>query len=262
MDLQKYALKMIVLPSGQVKYYPQQATIEDVAYSIHEALGAQADAALVDGEMNEVSTVVPNGSLVKIIRGENRSVPFDKKLMDMCLPKTKKLMQNQYDERARRETEARGKEKIQKVIMKQGILDLADLYNFEIPCQNLTNMLSELGCKDKLENLYYLIAEDLLPIEKLETNLIDHDLTKKVMGLTTLYVEGQDQSGVLAHVSSIVENIGGNIGLPRLERKTENGKTIFKLRLVIENLKGKKVSELKNAILSDQKDRFDKILVV
>jgi len=77
-----------------------------------------------------------------------------------------------------------------------------------------------------------------------------------------LYVEGQDQSGVLAHVSSIVENTGGNIGLPKLERSTKDGKTTFKLRLVIENLRGQKVKDLKNAIHDDQKDKFDKILVV
>lgn len=261
-DLRKHALKMVFLPSGQVKYLPQEAIGADVAYSIHEALGAQANAIMVDGEMNEISTVVPNGSSVNIIRGENRMVPLDKILMDMSLSKTRKIMKNQYDEQEMRNIVIRGKDKIQKIIMKQGILDLADLYKFEVPSQNLTNMLSELGCKDKLENLYYLIEENLMPLEKLETNLIIHNITKRAMGLTTLYVEGRDQSGVLAHVSSIVETLGGNIGLPELERKIENGKVMYKLRLVIENLKGRKVGELKKAISTCQKDKFDKILVV
>lgn len=261
-DLRKHALKMVFLSSGQVKYLPQEAIGADVAYSIHEALGAQANAIMVDGEMNEISTVVPNGSSVNIIRGENRLVPLDKILIDLSLSKTRKIMKNQYDEQEMRNVVVRGKDKVQKIIMKQGILDLADLYRFEIPSQNLTTLLSELGCKDKLENLYYLIEKNLMPLEKLKTNLKIHNITKRAMGLTTLYVEGQDQSGVLAHVSSIVESLGGNIGLPVLERKIKNGQTMFKLRLVIENLNGQKIKELKRTISISQKDKFDKILVV
>jgi hypothetical protein len=146
--------------------------------------------------------------------------------------------------------------------MKRGLLDLDDLYDFEVPAQNLTNMLSDLGCKDKLDNLYYLIEENLMSLEKLEANLKDNDITKKAMGLTTLYVEGRDQSGVLAHVSIIVENLGGNIGSPNLERSIKNGKTMFKLRLVIENLTKQKEEELRKSISTSEKDKFDKILVV
>jgi len=59
----------VFTPNGEIKYFPQGATILDFAYDIHTDVGHQCVGALVNGERADLSRVLRSGDRVEIISG-------------------------------------------------------------------------------------------------------------------------------------------------------------------------------------------------
>src|SRR5581483_7497563 len=123
-DLSSYALKLILTPSGEVKFFNRRATGIDLAYSISRALGLQAEYILVDGVKRPLSYVLPNGSEVKVIVGKKKGSP-DPQLLDYCLPSARKIILEQIADADRETIVGFGKMVVEEILKQEvGILDL------------------------------------------------------------------------------------------------------------------------------------------
>ncbi len=235
-ELSQYARKLVFTPSGQVKFFAKEATGVDFAYSISRGLGAQAVGLVVDGNKQPLSFVIPNGSTVEIITGEQKIAP-DGILMNYCSPYTRKIIEEQLGDLVREQRIKEGKDSIEKVIIEKcGLIDLIDLFSFDEYRLKLTNILYQLGCKGSLTSLYYLVGSNLMSVEKLVDQLTLNGLTKDELKLSTILLEGGDRPGMLENVGSIVNRVGGNVGALDLKRQKNEGEYLFSLRLVVENL--------------------------
>ncbi len=259
-ELSNFALKLVFTPEGQVKFFPKEATGVDFAYSISRGLGAQAVSLLVDGEDHPLSFVIPNGSIVEIVTGEQRIAP-DLSLYEYCLPPTKRVIEEQTGNLVREERIVKGKALVEDIIREKcGLLDLVDLFSFDEYKLKLTNLLYHLGCKGSLSNLYYLIGSGLISSELLSQQIISNGLTKNDLFLSTVLVEGVDRPGILEQVGAVIKKVGGNVGALDFKRKKEDGKLVFSLRLVVENLENFQIKELRAEIKKNC--RMKKILIV
>jgi len=246
-ELSEYALKLVFTPLGQVKFFPKEATGVDFAYSISPRLGAQATGLLIDGKESPLSTIIPNGSVIEIVVGEDRIAP-EHSIREYCLPSTRRVIDEQLANVDKEFSILKGKQIVEEVLKERGLLNLVDLFSFEEHKLKVINLLYHLGCKGSLDSLYYLTGSGLISTGDFTRELDLIGIAKENLGLTSIRIEGSDEPGILEMVGAFVKQIGGNVGAIDLGRNMKDGKKIFFLRLVVENLN------------SESEKLFDKLL--
>lgn len=258
-DLSKHALKLVFTETQEVKFFPPKATGLDFAYSISQEMGARAVSVFINGVRYPVSTVLPNGSEVKIELGEPRIAPKIE-LKNYCLPVARKIIDEQLSEEAKGKLGMKGKEMIEKVISERGLIDLADLLKIDKHKPNLEHLLFILGCKNSIPDLYYKVGSGVMDINNLEKHFDEAGITKKELGLTSIFIEGLDGPGINSLVSSEVTALGGNIG-PMENRPHDNPEgATFTIRMVVENLTKLGEEKLSESLKSDK--RITKTIIV
>lgn len=255
----EYALKLVFTPAGQVKFFPKEATGVDFAYSISPRLGAQATGLLIDKKEFPLSTIIPNGSVIEIVAGEDRIAP-ERSIRDYCLPSIKKVIDEQLANVDKEIRIVKGKQVVERVLKERGLLNLVDLFSFEEHRLKVINLLYHLGCKGSLDNLYYLTGSGLVSVGDFSRELDLIGITKEKLSLTSIRIEGLDEPGILEMVGAFVKQIGGNVGAIDLGRNTREGKKIFFLRLVVENL-NKRSEKLFDKFLHED-PRVKEVLIV
>ncbi|QQG41391.1 MAG: HD domain-containing protein [Candidatus Woesebacteria bacterium] len=254
-DLKKYALKLVFTPAGEVKFFPSAANGYDFAYHIDEKLGAQAVEMLVNGEKRDLATIIPNGSVVKILGGEERIAP-DADTIYHVLPKTKQKISKQFLELEMAQQQKKGREIVTKIISKRGLLNLYDVLRLKEYSRKIMDILDQLGSKSSLARLYQSIGSGVVSEEDLVAELDRNGITKEEMGFTSIFVEGPDGPGRLNFFTSEVEKLGGNIR----RNYGESANQIFTQHLVIENLNGEAEKRLEELLKKDP--RVSKVVVV
>jgi guanosine-3',5'-bis(diphosphate) 3'-pyrophosphohydrolase len=255
LELAKHALKLVFTLTHEVKFFPSKATGLDFAYSISSEMGARADNVLINGVRFPISTVLPNGAEVEIELGKPRIVP-KKEVRDFSLPTTKSVIHEQISEEAKWRLEIKGKETVENIISRRGLIDLTDLLKIDKYKANLEDLLFILGCKNSVNDLYYKIGSGVMDPKDLEKHFDEAEITKKHMGLTSILIEGSDNPGLLNFFASEVENFGGNIRT----NYGESDKITFTQHLIIENLTAECEAKLATAFRKDP--RITKVIVV
>lgn len=254
--LHDHTLKIVITPTGQYKFLKLEDTGADYAYSISEQMGAQATGVSINGgEVQSISTVIPNGAQVDIKLGEDRIAP-EPETINFASKKTKKIIEKQFLELEMSEKEKRGKEMVAGVIAERGLLNLYDLLRLREYSQKVVQILFLLGSKRSLPKLYRRVEQGLVTIEKLKKQLDDFGITKEKMGFTSILIEGSDNPGLLNIFTSEVEKRGGNIR----RNYGESDKNKFTQHLVIENLTPEYEAVLEKSFRNDP--RITKTIIV
>jgi len=252
-NLSRYSQVMVFTPKGKAKFLPQGSTLIDFAYSISPSLGASAINANVDGKEREMTHVLQSGQTVDIRFKDLRIAPPQEWTTNpkYCKPTTMATINEQLLNQKRYEQIEKGKSLSREVTKKRGIYDLIDVYSFDNYKDKLTKMLFHLGCKGSLDNLYFQIGSGYISSSKLDDQLNSFGLCREKMNLRTLIIEGVDRRGVLESVGEKIKLSEGNIGALNQKRHTVDGKVMFNLRLVIENINDKSVNDLLKKIKSE-----------
>ena len=259
-DLQEYALKLVFTPTGTVKFFPLMATGVDFAYSINEEMGRRAEKILINGVEHPISTVLPNGADVRVALSKKPRIAPSRDLLNYSLPSTRQIINEQINEKKKFDIEKTGKEKASSVISELGIIDLEDVLKIDKYEPVLKTVLLLLGCKGSLEDLYYKIGAKIIVPEKLKASLMDAEITKEKMGITSILIEGVDDSGINAYVSTEIAIINGIIG-PFTNVVHEKGhKKTFVLRIVANDIDKDGENRLKHLFEKDQ--RFNKVIII
>lgn len=249
-NLTEHALKLVFTPTGQVKFLSPSATGIDLAYLINKKMGAQAVAVEINGEVFPVSTVLPNGSDVKIISGPWRPAPDPKDLIN-SQPSTKKKAEKQFIEKQMQDEQAKGKTKVARIIAARGLLDLYDLTKLKEHSDKLGDLLNYLGSKRSLAILYRLVEYGVVTKEELNRQLDKYGITKKNLGITSILVQGTtDDKNLLNIFTSQISEHHGNIRYSEGMGDTGEG---FKIKFLVEGLSKNSERKLRKAFRSHPK---------
>jgi (p)ppGpp synthase/HD superfamily hydrolase/predicted amino acid-binding ACT domain protein len=257
MDLHKYALKLVITPTGEIKFFKPKATGVDYIYSISPHMGAMAEYMLINNERHELTEIIPNGAEVEIKFGEHRNIP-KKGLRDFALPPAITLIKEQEDDQIKFEKMIEGKIIVEKIVKDRGLLDFEDLKEIEQYEPVFDNILRLLGSKENVMDLYHKIGSGVLEVEALMAILDAEGITKKEMGISTIYIEGHDQPGISAAITKKITESRGNIGFQKGNISKIN-KT-FIIKLIVENLTIEKEKALREDFQGNP--RITKVIVV
>ena len=247
-DLQKYALKLVITPTKEFKFFRAGATGIDYAYSISPIMGAKAEYMLIDGIKHELTEVIPNGVEVEIKRTESRKVPKSG-LKEFALPSARRTIDEQIDEQRKLEKTMEGKAIVEKIIRKRGLLDFEDLKEMDKYKDAYENILYILGCKEKVMDLYYKIGTEVLDKATFIKALKDRHISKKEMGITTIYVEGRNDHGISKMIIGHITELGADIGHQR-SSVSERDAT-FWLKLIVKEFSKESESKLMEVLHND-----------
>lgn len=156
-NLKDYVLKVIFTPTGRVKFFPKEATGIDMAYSIDPIMGVRAVNLLIDGKPFPVSANLPNGATIEIILGKARAVP-PADYLNYCTPRTRKIIENQITENARRNVIKKGREVACAKISKYGFKSFEEIRDSDEYAQNLVDALYTNRFKGHLNELYHALG--------------------------------------------------------------------------------------------------------
>lgn len=251
-NLSEHALKLVFTPTGQVKFLTPAATGLDLAYLINIKMGTQAVAVEIDGQRLPISTVLPNGSDVKIITGPWRVAPNAEDLAN-SLPSTKKKAEKQFIEKQMHDEQAKGKTKVTRIIAARGLIDLYDLTKLNEHSDKLGDLLNYLGSKRSLAILYRLVEYGVITKEELNKQLDKYGITKKELGITSILVQGMtDDKNLLNIFTSQISEHHGNIRYSEGVGDTGEG---FKIKFLVEGLSKNAEREIKKTFKNNPKIR-------
>lgn len=185
----------VFTPQGELKKLPVKATALDFAFDIHSDIGAKCIGAKVNNKIVPLSHILQNGDQVEIITSAKQKPNIDW-LKYVVTGKAKNRIKYLLKEEKRMVAEV-GKEILQKKFKKEDI---------EFEQLNLSKLCNYFKAQSELD-LYYLIAKEVIPKEKLTIRQIINETE-------------------IEHRESLVKEIKQNIGN---KKKTEprKGDTII-----------------------------------
>ena len=175
-NLSAYILKLVFTPSNQVKFFHPYANGIDFIYSIDNGVDKEvtmidrATGILVDGARCGISTVIPNGATVEIGLGKAKPAPLEQYL-NLCLPKTRKIIERHIAKRMQREYIKKGREIADQTAGIRSLTSLSQLLDRDESAQKLVDWLYDIGCKGHLNELYNKIGRGKLTSEFLDKEL-------------------------------------------------------------------------------------------
>ncbi|WP_332814955.1 RelA/SpoT family protein [Ramlibacter sp.] len=122
----------VLTPNAQIVELPQGATPVDFAYTVHTSLGHRCRGARVDGAMVTLNTPLQNGQTVEIVAAKEGGPSRDwlnPELGFLAGHRSKSKVRAWFNDQAKAETLARGKEAVEKLLQREGrtALKLGDL---------------------------------------------------------------------------------------------------------------------------------------
>ncbi|MDH4374841.1 MAG: bifunctional (p)ppGpp synthetase/guanosine-3',5'-bis(diphosphate) 3'-pyrophosphohydrolase [Ramlibacter sp.] len=129
----------VLTPQATVVELTQGSTAVDFAYSVHTNLGHRCRGARVDGALVTLSTPLKNGQTVEVVTAKEGGPSRDwlnPELGFLASPRAKSKVRAWFNEQARHETVARGREAVEKLLQREGrtafkLEDLADQLGFK-----------------------------------------------------------------------------------------------------------------------------------
>jgi len=223
-NLSKYVLKVIFNQSGEIMFLPKKATGLDALYK-NPLTAASAEAIVVNGKKQPLSKVLSNGAVISGIYSKKVRRAANKKLLKYGLPDTKRIMLAQINLSEKEKLIAKGRKKIQKVLIPRGILSLSDIDEVAWQLVYLCNA-------ESVYDLLFKYAKGLIKESQINNHLNKLGLIKEKGNLSTVFLKGKNKPGILAKVSNKIAKLGGDIQLV----KHSNMGNLYTLRLLIRGL--------------------------
>jgi GTP pyrophosphokinase len=152
----------VLTPQASIVELPQGATPVDFAYSVHTNLGHRCRGARVDGAMVPLNTQLQNGQTVEIVAAREGGPSRDwlnPELGFLASHRARAKVRAWFNERARHETVARGREAVEKLLQRAGRTAL-----------KLEDLASQLGFKSA-EDLFAVVGKDEFSLRNIEALL-------------------------------------------------------------------------------------------
>ena len=152
----------VLTPEAAIVELPAGATAVDFAYTLHTELGHRCRGARVDGAMLPLHTPLKNGQTVEIIAAKEGGPSRDwlnPELRYLASSRAKAKVRAWFNAQHTRETVARGREMVEKLLQREGRTALS-----------LEHLASELGFKTS-DALFETVGKDELSLRAIETVL-------------------------------------------------------------------------------------------
>ena len=152
----------VLTPQSTVVELVADATPVDFAYALHTELGHRCRGAKVDGAMVPLSTRLRNGQTVEIISAKEGGPSLDwlnPELGLMQSPRARAKVRAWFNAQAQRQTIARGRELVEKLLQREGRTAL-----------RLDELAVRLGLRDA-EALFEGVGKDEMSLRQIETLL-------------------------------------------------------------------------------------------
>jgi (p)ppGpp synthase/HD superfamily hydrolase len=237
-------VKYIFTPDGDVRWLPQGATGWDLAYQLFPGLGASAVGMIVEGRGEPMSMVLPNAASVYVIAEGVRTEPRPG-AEDFGNSTTRRLIEMQRELARRRLAAVEGEEKVDAWLAERHLPDLDWLAD-----KGLLPVLQGLGVAD-VQMLCLRVGSGLSPglLDELGSALEKAGINSASLGVSALRVKGEDKPGILAAMSALIGQQGGNVEklLSISDKKTRT----FKVTAIISGL-GEEGEEAIEKFLEEQ----------
>jgi GTP pyrophosphokinase len=152
----------VLTPQATVVELTQGSTAVDFAYSVHTNLGHRCRGARVDGALVTLSTPLKNGQTVEVVTAKEGGPSRDwlnPELGFLASPRAKSKVRAWFNEQARHETVARGREAVEKLLQREGRTAF-----------KLEDLAVQLGFK-AAEDLFAVVGKDEFSLRTIETLL-------------------------------------------------------------------------------------------
>ncbi len=149
----------VLTPQAAVVELPQGATPVDFAYTVHTSLGHRCRGARVDGVMVPLNTQLANGQTVEIIAAKEGGPSRDWLNADLgflASHRARAKVRAWFNERVRHETEARGRELVERLLQREGRTAI-----------KLEELASQLGFKSA-DDLFYVVGKEEFSLRNIE----------------------------------------------------------------------------------------------
>jgi GTP pyrophosphokinase len=152
----------VLTPQASIVELPRGATPVDFAYSVHTTLGHRCRGARVDGAMVPLNKPLANGQTVEIVTAKEGGPSRDwlnPELGFLASNRARSKVRAWFNEQARAETVARGRELVERLLQREGKTAL-----------KLEDLAGKLGFKSA-EDLFAVVGKDELSLRTIETML-------------------------------------------------------------------------------------------
>jgi GTP pyrophosphokinase len=165
----------VLTPQAAIVELPKGATPVDFAYTVHTSLGHRCRGARVDGAMVPLNTHLVNGQTVEVVAAKEGGPSRDwlnPELGFLASHRAKAKVRAWFNEQARQETVARGRELVEKLLQREGRTAI-----------KLEDLAEQLGFKSA-EDLFGVVGKDEFSLKNIETLLhprAEPELTGEVL---------------------------------------------------------------------------------
>jgi GTP pyrophosphokinase len=152
----------VLTPQASIVELPRGATPVDFAYTVHTSLGHRCRGARVDGVMVPLNTPLKNGQTVEIVAAKEGGPSRDwvnEHLGFLASHRARAKVRAWFNEQARHETVARGRELVERLLQREGRTAL-----------KLEDLASQLGFKSA-EDLFMVVGKDEFSLRNIEVLL-------------------------------------------------------------------------------------------
>jgi GTP pyrophosphokinase len=152
----------VLTPQASIVELPRGATPVDFAYSVHTNLGHRCRGARVDGVMVPLNSHLKNGQTVEIVTVKEGGPSRDwlnPELGFLASHRARSKVRAWFNERLRNETEARGRELVERFLQREGRTAI-----------KLEELASQLGFKSA-EDMFFVVGKDEFSLRNIEVLL-------------------------------------------------------------------------------------------
>ncbi len=149
----------VLTPDAAIVDLPAGSTAIDFAYSVHTDLGHRCRGARVDGSMVPLTTPLQNGQTIEIVATKEGGPSRDwlnPELGYLASPRARNKVRAWFNAQATRETIARGREMVEKLLQREGKTAI-----------KLDDLASQLGFKSA-EDFFEVVGKDEFSLRAVE----------------------------------------------------------------------------------------------
>jgi GTP pyrophosphokinase len=152
----------VLTPQASIVELPKGSTAVDFAYTVHTSLGHRCRGARVDGAMVPLNKPLANGQTVEIVTAKEGGPSRDwlnPELGFLASNRARSKVRAWFNEQARHETVARGRELVERLLQREGRTAF-----------KLEDLAGKLGFKSA-EDLFAVVGKDEFSLRTIETLL-------------------------------------------------------------------------------------------
>lgn len=154
----------VFTPKGDIISLPTGATVIDVAYAIHSAVGNRMIGAKVDGKITPIDYMIQTGEIIEILTSKETAGPKRDWLTKVKTSEARTKIKNWFKKECREENIERGKAEIERVFKRNSII-LSDQERSEFFLEILKKQFTS------LDDFYASIGYGGILIWKLEPRM-------------------------------------------------------------------------------------------